>query len=318
MRPRVSVVIAAWNGERFLADALHSVIAQDWRPLQVIVCDDGSTDRTPEILREFGGAVEVVRQEQRGVAAARNQAAARATGDFLAFIDQDDLWEPDKTSRQMAALAAAPEAAFAYSDAWIIDAGGAVSGRRSDWLPCRGGDLFLELVRRNLVPIETLLMPAEVFRRLGGFDESLAFLEDWDLVLRAAAGGPAAYVPAPLARYRIHDANLSRRREPMLAEWSTYALRTIDRYPDLGEADRAFLRRESARRSGEAAWFALRRLDFGAAAAHVAKAAAPIPPGLRLRLLAFRALLRALPGPVARRLGHAFENRRLLGISDRG
>ena len=104
----VSVVIPVYNGERFLAQAIESVLGQTWREVEVIVVDDGSSDHSGEIARRFA-PVRCLRQDNAGQAAARNRGAAAATGRFLAFLDADDLWLADKLERQLTAFRSAPD-----------------------------------------------------------------------------------------------------------------------------------------------------------------------------------------------------------------
>src|SRR5262249_39497781 len=108
VQPLVSVLIPAFNGERFLRETLASVLSPDYPRIEVLVCDDGSTDGTADLLRGFGGRIRVISQANRGTAAARNRAAKDASGSVLAFIDHDDLWEPSKITRQVRRLEADP------------------------------------------------------------------------------------------------------------------------------------------------------------------------------------------------------------------
>jgi glycosyltransferase involved in cell wall biosynthesis len=106
--PEVSVVIPVYNGEQYLREAIESVLGQDYRPIQLIVVDDGSTDRSADIARSFGSDVHYRFQPNRGIGAARNTGTELARGSFLAFLDADDVWMPGKLTRQMAAFAADP------------------------------------------------------------------------------------------------------------------------------------------------------------------------------------------------------------------
>ena len=107
-RPLISCIIAVFNGERFIAAAVDSVLAQTYRPIEVIVVDDGSTDRTAEIVAGYGDEVRLVTQEAAGPPATRNLGLAAATGEYLAFLDGDDLWHEEKLARQMACLVTEP------------------------------------------------------------------------------------------------------------------------------------------------------------------------------------------------------------------
>src|SRR5437667_12630279 len=106
--PLVSVVIPCYNGERYLAEAIESVLAQRYEPLEIIVVDDGSTDRSAEVARHFGDAVQYVCQPHAGAAAARNRGVGLATGDLIAFLDADDVWTEGRLARQVQVLEADP------------------------------------------------------------------------------------------------------------------------------------------------------------------------------------------------------------------
>ena len=106
MQPCVSAIIPVFNGERYLAHALESILAQTYRPLEILVVDDGSTDRSAEVAHRFGPAIRYIYQANAGAGAARNRGIALSTGDFVAFLDQDDLWAPDKLACQMDVLRA--------------------------------------------------------------------------------------------------------------------------------------------------------------------------------------------------------------------
>jgi glycosyltransferase involved in cell wall biosynthesis len=118
---RVSVLLACWNAETYVGDAVRSVLDQRPAPFELIAVDDGSTDGSAAVLEGFGDRLTLVRQENRGVGAALNRAAAEATGEALAFIDADDVWTPGKLARQAEALKAEPEldAVFGFTETFL-------------------------------------------------------------------------------------------------------------------------------------------------------------------------------------------------------
>ena len=313
MPQRVSAILATYDGERFVRRTIESVLAQDHADLELVVCDDGSRDGTREVLRSYGDRLVLVEQANAGVSAARNAAAARATGAHLAFVDQDDTWEPDRVSRQLALLEREPDLGFVYADAWIVDGEGNVTGRRRDHLDYRRGHAFDALLEGNFVPIETLLVPAAVFREVGGFDPRVRYVEDWELCLRIARRRPIDYCPEPLARYRIHDTNLSWNMEAILGEYAELLAALPETMPDLDAAERAHVARVVRRRHAELAWYATKRRDFPLAERWLAMARPVRPRGLGLKIALFGGLLRTLPRPLAVRLGHALERRGLFG-----
>ena len=317
MNPLVSVVVPAYNGASFVRETLESVLSQSWSPFGVIVCDDGSTDGTPAILESFGARIRVVRQANSGVAAARNRAAAEANGELLAFLDHDDVWEPSMLSTLVPRLASDGELGLVYADAWIIDARGRLYGRRGRYLHYAEGWVFDRLLRGNFIPVETTLMRTRLFRELGGCDPGLRYLEDYDLCLRVARRARIGFHPEPLARYRIHDHNLSHELEPMLVEW----LRLIDGMraprsdrPELTSEQRAILDEESDRLCTDLAWRAVRRRDLAGIDAWLARAGPRSPRGKLWRVRGMRLALAALPRPAGELLVKLLPRRKLYGL----
>ncbi len=139
---RVSIIVPAYNAESFIEATIRSALAQTHADVEVIVVDDGSTDATRDRLREFGDRIVVHRQANKGVAAARNRGALAAAGDWLAFLDSDDLWLPDKVERQLAA-AAGP---MIYTDRYNIGTRGDLPELQSCVTPLHEGDIFLRLL----------------------------------------------------------------------------------------------------------------------------------------------------------------------------
>jgi glycosyltransferase involved in cell wall biosynthesis len=196
-RPLVTVVLPVHNGERFLAEAIDSVLTQDYEPLELIVVDDGSTDGSGAIASSRG--VRVCRQANEGPAAARNTGIERARGELVAFIDADDVWLPGKLGRQVGHLLDRPELGFLYTS-WtiLLEDGGVVPpqfGR--DWQRPHAGCLP-----------SSLLVRRDVFDCVGVFDASYDVAEDAEWFARASdAGVRYDVLPDVLVRYRIHDSN---------------------------------------------------------------------------------------------------------------
>jgi len=200
--PTVSVVVPVYNGEAFLADCLASVLGQSRPADEVIVVDDQSADGSLEVVRRFP-AVRVVRQQHAGVAVARNTGLAAARGHLIAFIDQDDLWTPDKLAVQVPALVSRPDLRFCLAHLQVFLEG----DRPPSWLQ----PASLERPLPGYVT-GTLLARAPIFAELGGFDPSCADACDADWFLRARdAGVPFAVLPDVLLKKRTHADNTSSR-----------------------------------------------------------------------------------------------------------
>ncbi|MEZ5098540.1 MAG: glycosyltransferase [Thermoleophilia bacterium] len=225
--PLVSCIVPCFQGVRYLADALDSILAQTHRPIEPIVVDDGSTDGSAAVVRRFGAAVAYVHQPNRGAAAACNRGVALARGELIAFLEQDDLWEPDKLARQVAALAAAPDRAFCVAHA------------RNFWVPELAAEAARHAGRRAAQPvpgyvIQTLVARREAFERVGGFDESLPYTFATDWFLRAEdLGVRGLLLDDVLTHRRLHDANTSRRnRAASHDEFLHLVKATLDRRRD--------------------------------------------------------------------------------------
>ena len=197
----ISVIIPAFNAERYLAEALESVFAQTQDPGEVWVVDDGSTDGTSSVARAFSG-VTVLRQENRGVSSARNAAIRRSTGELVAFLDADDRWLPEKLERQSRFMADNPGLGSSVTRMRIVAEAGMA-------LPpgFRPEQLGQELVAR--VP-SALMVRRPVFDQIGLFDETFRRSEDADWFLRAKeAGVELDVLDEVLLEKRLHDANLT-------------------------------------------------------------------------------------------------------------
>lgn len=210
--PRVSVVIATRNRVELLGEAIRSVLRQTFREFEVIVCDDGSTDGTEALARSFGPPVRYLKLEHTGrPGAPRNRGVEAARGELVAFLDDDDLWEPEKLAMQLALLEREPTLGLVYTGRQVLLPDGS---RSEPVLPSSGkrptGLLDLALSAR-FPHVCTVLIRRDLLRRVGGFDESMATAEDLDLMLRLARVARAGCVREPLAVVRRRSGTLSER-----------------------------------------------------------------------------------------------------------
>lgn len=207
MGPLVSAVIPAYNCERFIAETIRSVLGQTYRDVECIVVDDGSTDGTARVVEAFGDRVRLVRQANAGPSRARNTGVAAARGEYVAFLDSDDAWLPEKLERQVPLLQSRPELGLVYTGIYFADE---TLTPTSVMLPPDGrralrNTLLLEL---PVIPLSmTGVMPTRAFHEVGGFDEQLSNASDWDFTCRVAAAFPVEGVQEPLALYRLHGAS---------------------------------------------------------------------------------------------------------------
>lgn len=200
-QPLVSVVVAVRNGERFLAQALASILEGAYRPVEILVVDGNSTDSTLEIARSFGH-VRCLQQMGQGIAAAYNTGIEASTGTFVAFLSHDDHWTPDKLETQIEFMTRHPEVEYTIGRAkFFLEPGHEIPrGFRRELLE---GD--------HVAPImETLVARRPLFERLGKFDTRLSIANDVDWFTRASDMKiPTAVMPQVLLHKRVHDANLS-------------------------------------------------------------------------------------------------------------
>ncbi len=225
--PRVSVVIPAFNAVKTLEATVNSVLAQTVREIEIIVVDDGSTDGTLKLASSFrDDRLRAVHQQNAGVSAARNVGLRSATGDYVAFLDSDDLWLPEKLAKQLALIESDRTISAVQSGVFFVDDDlNVLSVRR-----CTDtGDAFREsLLFRNLPAFpSTLLVNREQLLRLGGFDESLVILEDWDLAVRLSRKGFRS-IEEPLGLYRVHAGNRSRNVDLHVAPGFSVLKRVFD------------------------------------------------------------------------------------------
>jgi glycosyltransferase involved in cell wall biosynthesis len=208
--PRVSAVIPVYNGELYVAEAIRSVLEQTHPVAECIVVDDGSVDATADVVTEFGDRVVYVRQDNAGVSIARNRGAALASGEFLAFLDHDDVWMPSKLERELEVLHA-EQATMVTCAMLLVDGQGAAIGEHHMRIR---GELLLGMLTFDGSEIpscsSTGLIRRADFHRLGGFDPRLGTSADWDLLLNVLLRGNLSYIDEPLARYRVHASNMSR------------------------------------------------------------------------------------------------------------
>jgi len=209
--PQVSVIIPTYNRAGCLREAVDSVLAQEFRGFELIVVDDGSTDETPQLLREYGSSIRMLRQENRGVSAARNAGIAASRGELIAFLDSDDAWLPGKLARQVEFFRQNPEILICQTEElWVKNGRRVNPGQRHRK---RGGMIFEPSLALCLVSPSAVMLRRELFEQVGLFDERLPACEDYDLWLRVSYRFPVGLIETPLIIKRGgHADQLSRAR----------------------------------------------------------------------------------------------------------
>ncbi|HHP7245308.1 MAG TPA: glycosyltransferase family 2 protein [Elainellaceae cyanobacterium] len=208
--PLVSVIIPAFNGDRFIADAIDSVLGQTYPHVELIVVDDGSSDRSSQVVQSYGDRLRYLWQLNQGVAAARNQGLQGAQGDLIAFLDQDDCYHPQKLEGQVSCLKTQPQLGWVNSGWQIADEHGQVLSAVQPWLGIPTLDQAAWIVWKPVF-LGAMLFRREWLDRVDGFREQFHYVSDVDLALRLAiAGCQADWVQQSTVIYRQHERNASR------------------------------------------------------------------------------------------------------------
>jgi glycosyltransferase involved in cell wall biosynthesis len=232
----VSVILPVYRGERFVAAAIESVLAQTCRRFELVIINDGSPDESAREIKRFlpNPRIRYLAQANGGVAAARNAGIANATGDLIALIDQDDLWLPEKLERQIAYLDSHPKVGLVHSRVECIDAHGE-SRPCTDaiWVyPFEGLCAGQLLLGNGIAPL-TVLLRRGCIDDVGAFDQRYAPADDWELWMRIARRHPLGFLDEVTARYRFHDQNISQDQLKMQRAVLKIMDAICDRFPEV-------------------------------------------------------------------------------------
>jgi glycosyltransferase involved in cell wall biosynthesis len=214
--PKVSVVIPAYNAMVYLPDTVESVLKQTFTDFEVLIIDDGSSDHIVSWASQLTDPrVKLISQENQGVSVARNTGIAHAQGEYVAFLDADDLWEPTKLEKQVQCLEDKPEVGLVYTWTVLVDERGNSTGRV--FASHAEGDVWKQLLETDVISSGSSAMFRHCcFEAVGVFDRSLAYAEDLELWLRIATRYPFAVVKEPLTLYRQNSKSVSKNRQKML------------------------------------------------------------------------------------------------------
>jgi GT2 family glycosyltransferase len=304
-RPSFSVVIAAYQAAGTIGEAIESALAQTFPALEIVVSDDGSTDDLAAVLAPFGDRITTIRNEHGGVAAAKNAGAFAASGDFIAFLDADDAFLPDRLDALAALAAERPDLDLLTTDG-LIEVGGAVVRRiYHDGWRFEVDDQRGTILERNFVFTQTAVRRT-TFLAAGGFDPSFPWVSDWELWQRLVLDGSrVGLVDEPLSRYRVHEAS----RSAQIAGHLRGIVQTLDKAAartDLTAGERAVVERTRSAKASELALVDSRAaLTAGTAGSRRAALELAVRPGYsartRLKCLAAAALPHLAAGVLERR-----------------
>jgi glycosyltransferase involved in cell wall biosynthesis len=257
--PAVSVIITVLNGAATVGRAIDSALDQSFRDFDVIVVDDGSTDRTAQVLAGYGDCIRVITRVNRGLAASRNEAAGASQSRYLAFLDADDSWYREKLALTVESLEASPDAVLAFSNAIPVDANGNALSRSSIIARHAHAPSMEDLMAARLVILPSAtVVRRDAFDAVGGFDEKFRGLgfEDFYFYLLMRERGPFVYVPQILVRYTAIA--MEQRSAKYGPGYRVFKDLVIERY---GDGGRRLIR--AFRRSRANTW-----AHFGIAAMH--------------------------------------------------
>jgi glycosyltransferase involved in cell wall biosynthesis len=205
----VSVIIPCFNGRDLVGTAIESVLSQEGVDLEVIAVDDGSIDGTRKVLESFGDRIRRIYQENRGAASARNSGLSIARGEFIAFLDCDDVWLPGKIKRQLECFDKRPEVGLVFTDSEVFSEEGTVIPSKKALRPVAEGWVLKELFRDNFISTPCVMVRRNCLQKVGGFREDYQNAEDYDLWMRLAAEYPFGYLDEVLVRIRLREGSLN-------------------------------------------------------------------------------------------------------------
>lgn len=228
-QPLVTIIIPALNAERFIAEAIESILAQNVAPIEIVVIDDGSTDSTAAIASRYGSPVRCISQTNRGLPGARNSGLSAANGDLIGFCDADDVFMPGCLQLQLKKLAANPDKDLVIgrfvNETMVSSPGGGVS-----FTPLEATDDYI-------LSMSVSLVRRHVFDNVGRFDEAMRYCDDWDWFMRAReAQVPILFHPNQIMRRRLHDGNMTRDQEASRRYTALMLKRSLDRRRQGGSA----------------------------------------------------------------------------------
>ena len=211
MSPLVSILTPVYKGEHFISNAIESVLAQTYPNFELLIVNDGSPDESADVIRPYlvDPRIRYFEQPNAGVAAARNCALAHASGKYVGFLDQDDLWLKDKLAFQVEFMEAHPDVALVHTfQEYVDESGGEVDTDFINVEPV-SGNCFPQLFEKNRIAVLTVLVRRAAILEVGGLNSHAARADDYELWLQISLRYPIGFLDKVVARYRVHNANAS-------------------------------------------------------------------------------------------------------------
>lgn len=210
--PKVSVIIPTYNRANYICEAIDSVLNQTFQDFEIIVVDDGSTDNTREVLEQYNKRIKYFYKTNGGEASARNLGVERSNGEYIAFLDSDDLWLPDKLKKQMTVFEKNSDIGLVYAQVYSIDKNGHLTGQIKPAKPARN---LNDLLDGHRISMMTVVVKKTDLLKAGLFDKEIKVAVDTDMWIRLARNIKIDFIEEPLAKYRWHSNNISNSIEEM-------------------------------------------------------------------------------------------------------
>ena len=244
--PTVSVIIHTYNNEKFIAETVESVLNQTYKDYAVIVVDDGSVDGTRDALIPYMQKIRYHYKENGGIASAKNAGISLSETEFVAFLDHDDLWVPDKLMLQMECFIENPQAGLVYTKYTSFK-----NGKELRTKPEKGysGWIFKELLSKSFIQTSTVVVKRECLDAVGPYDETFFLGDEYDMFLRIARKFQCGFVDKGLTRYRVHDTNASNNDFLFDNENLGVYKKIYNNFTDLDGVEKKILRKRIARYS---------------------------------------------------------------------
>jgi len=241
--PTVNVIIHTFNNEKFIAETVESVLRQTYNGYEIIVVDDGSEDGTRDALLPYMQEIRYHYKENGGIASAKNAGISLSNAEFIAFLDHDDLWVPDKLKIQMEHFNSNPQVGLVYAKYTSFR-----NDKELRTKPEKGysGWIFKKLLSKSFVQTSTVMVKRECLNAVGQFDESFKLADEYDMFLRVAKRFQCGFVDKELTRYRVHDKNASRNNLLFDKENLRVFKKVYNGYTDLDEKEKKILRKRIA------------------------------------------------------------------------
>lgn len=271
----VSVIMPAFNTEKYISQAIESVLDQTYQDVELIIVNDGSTDMTEKVIQKYLNRISYIFQTNKGIAAARNIGIRASRGEYIAFLDSDDIWLPEKLKLQVNYLSTHLDTDLVYADYATFDNGGILEENFAfaRQVPRPIGYIFQELLLKCLIFTSTVMLKRKVLEKTGLFDERFLIGEDYDLWLRISAEHKIGYITEVVSKYRRHPSSITARDLSTNKPWEIKVIeKALKMFPEeKTKMPTRKLRKRLARPYFDIAYMAFHKKKYQVARYHFSK-----------------------------------------------